>query len=236
MDSKKTKEQIKDMKIEIWHVVKNELENDCGCPVKSFGTEHEAREYYDYITNTERDYDNYYVEHSKLDIATILNKNLPPILTDSSVDIIRHIAFFPNRNPGIISYRASCLLGLPSEHIETWINKNINWFPKEFYYEPNQSEINILQFHGTYAIGFNVDYKYFINSDGLFCFLSHLDIETAEKVKHRIVELFDGLDNETTYLKKSFIIMREKENKGENVYENRNLACSKYRKRSRFIL
>ena len=178
------------MKKEIWHIVSITKPDDCDCydiDIKSFMTERQAIRYRmdNHIVNGD-----FYRISSELEMDEDI-KILPPILRRSDDELLESIIIMPEREPAIWSFRASQLLGLPSESIETRIDANIDWFPEEFYYKPTEREKSIFNKNNNGIIADIQESNYFITKKGMLCFLKHLQHETAETVRDTIDFLFN---------------------------------------------
>ena len=177
------------MKKKIWHIVSITKPDDCDCydiDIKSFMTERQAIRYRmdNNIVNGD-----FYRVSSELEIGEYI-KILPPILRRSDDELLESIVIMLKREPAIWSFRASQLLGLPSESIETRIDAAIDWFPEKFYYKPTEQEKHIFN-KSNNNIADIQDANYFITQEGMLCFLRHLQPEIAEMVKDKIDYLFN---------------------------------------------
>lgn len=174
------------MKKEIWHIVSITKPDDCDCydiDIKSFMTERQAIRYRmdNHIVNGD-----FYRISSELEMDEDI-KILPPILRRSDDELLESIIIMPKREPAIWSFRASQLLGLPSESIETRIDANIDWFPEEFYYKPTEREKYTFNKKNNGIITDIQEANYFITKKGMLCFLKHLQPETAKMVRMKLI-------------------------------------------------
>ena len=178
------------MKKKIWHIVSITKPDDCDCydiDIKSFMTERQAIRYRmdNHIVNGD-----FYRISSELEMDYDI-KDVPLILIRSDNEILDNIVTLPEREPAIWSFRASQLLGLPSESIETRIDAAIDWFPERFYYKPTKQEKSVFNKKNNGIIADEQEANYFITQEGLLCFLKHLQPEIAEMVKDKIDYLFN---------------------------------------------
>ena len=178
-----------DMKKKIWHIVSITKPDDCDCydiDIKSFMTERQAIRYRmnNHIVNGD-----FYRVSSELEIDEDI-KILPLILRCSDDELLESIIIMPGREPAIWSFRASQLLGLTSESIETRIDANIDWFPEKFYYKPTEREKSIFNKNNNNIADIQ-EANYFITKEGMLCFLKHLQPETAKMVRNEIDFLFN---------------------------------------------